>query len=153
METARHFVGVRIKFATRVKRRHDDFSCRFAFFFMKINRNTTTIVPDCDAIVGVNHYIHACAVPGKRFVDRVVNELLHHVLQTCAILGITDVHPRPTPHSVKSMQDFDAIRGVIVVVCDFCHPVIHRGASCTEFFKSSIWCQALRGLDPSRCFT
>jgi hypothetical protein len=32
------------------------------------------------------------AVAAKRFVDRVVNDLKHHMVQSGTVIGVTDVH-------------------------------------------------------------
>jgi len=43
------------------------------------------------------------AVTGQGFVDRVVDDLENHVMQTGAVIGVTDVHSRSFAHSLKAL--------------------------------------------------
>jgi hypothetical protein len=47
------------------------------------------------------------AVTGQSFVDGVVDNLEDHVVQTAAVVGVSDVHPRPFADSVEALQNFD----------------------------------------------
>ena len=58
----------------------------------------------------------AVTVPGEGFVDRVVDDLIDHVVQARAIIGIADVHARPLAHGVQPAKDFDAVRAVFVLL-------------------------------------
>ena len=41
--------------------------------------------------------------PARCLVDRVVDNLENHVVQTGAIVGISDVHARTFPHCIKTL--------------------------------------------------
>ena len=49
------------------------------------------------------------AVSGQCFVDRVVNDFEHHMVQTRAIRGVTDVHTRTLTYGLKAFKHFDRV--------------------------------------------
>ena len=56
----------------------------------------------------------AClGVAGKHLVDGVVNDLVDHVVEARAIIGIADVHARTLTHRVEAFQHLDAILAVL----------------------------------------
>ncbi len=59
---------------------------------MDIHRNSTAVVLDRDGLVGVDGDGNVGAVPGQGLVDGVVEDLEYHVVQTGAVIGVTDVH-------------------------------------------------------------
>ncbi len=61
---------------------------------MDIHRNSTAVVLDGDRLVGVDGDDDVGAMPGERLVDRVVQDLEDHVVQTGPVIGVTDVHSR-----------------------------------------------------------
>ena len=52
-------------------------------------------------------------VAGQRLVDRVVDDLVDHVMQARAVIGVADVHPRPLAHRVEALEDLDRF-GVVI---------------------------------------
>ena len=48
------------------------------------------------------------------FVDRVIDDLEYHVMQTGAVIGVTDVHAGAFSDRVEALQDFD-FAGVVNV--------------------------------------
>jgi len=56
-------------------------------------------------------------VAGEGFVDRVVDDLEHHVVQTGAVMDVTDVHARTLADSLEPVQGGDAVGVVVAVVC------------------------------------
>jgi len=72
----------------------DDFSRRDALLRMDIHRNSTAVVLHGDRLVGVDGDDDVGAVTGQRLVNRVVQDLEDHVVQTGPIIGVTDVHSR-----------------------------------------------------------
>ena len=52
------------------------------------------------------------AIAFKGFIDRVIDELLHHVMQAGAIVGIANVHARTLAYRVQAAQYLDVL-GVV----------------------------------------
>ena len=52
-------------------------------------------------------------VAGERLVDGVVDDLVDHVVQAGAVVGVADIHARPLAHGVEALQDLDRFRIVI----------------------------------------
>jgi hypothetical protein len=50
--------------------------------------------------------LDAIGVAGERLVDRVVDELVHHVMQAVDI-GVADVHARASADSLQPFEDLD----------------------------------------------
>ena len=53
-------------------------------------------------------------IAGERLVDRVVEDLEHHVVQAGAVGRVADVHAGTLAHGVEALEDLDA-RGIVVV--------------------------------------
>jgi hypothetical protein len=54
-------------------------------------------------------------VASERFIDGIVDKLLHHVVEARAIFGITNVHAGPLANRIQTFQYFNAI-GVVAVI-------------------------------------
>ena len=52
-------------------------------------------------------------VPGQRLVDRIVDDLVDHVVQARAVIGVADVHARALAHRIEALEDLDRLRAVI----------------------------------------
>ena len=50
---------------------------------------------------------------GQRLVDGVVDDLVDHVVQAGAVVGVADIHARPLAHGVEALQDLDRF-GVVI---------------------------------------
>jgi hypothetical protein len=86
--------------------------------FHDVGRNTAAVVDDRDRIVGMDYDLDVVAVAGKRFIDRIVEHLEHHVMQPGAVGRVADVHPGTLPHRVEAFEDLNAGRIVVAaVVC------------------------------------
>ncbi len=51
-------------------------------------------------------------VARERFVDRVVDDLVDHVVQAGAVIGVADIHARPLAHGIEALQHPDRFRAV-----------------------------------------
>jgi hypothetical protein len=58
-------------------------------------------------------------VTGQGFIDGVIHDLEDHVMQTAAVIGITDVHSGSLSYGVETFQDFDFTGVVDVVICHY----------------------------------
>ena len=63
--------------------------------------------------VGVERDLDRGGVAGERLVDGVVDDLVDHVVQAGAVIGVADIHARPLAHGVEALQDLDRF-GVVV---------------------------------------
>ena len=57
--------------------------------------------------------VDAIAVTGERLVDRVVDDLVDHVVQTRAVIGVADVHAGPLANGFETLEDLDALFVVV----------------------------------------
>ena len=60
----------------------------------------------------MNDDIDFVAVAGECFVDRIVDQLLHHVMQPGPVVRVADVHPGTFANGLQALQDLDAPRVV-----------------------------------------
>ena len=65
-----------------------------------------------------------CATKAAQcFIDRVVDQLLHHVVEARAVIGISNVHARPFTDCVESFEYFDAC-GVVTALVGHPDPLL-----------------------------
>ena len=126
VQAARDFVGVLVEFSAGMKLRHDDFSGRNTFALVDVGRNATAVVADRAGTVGIERYGDFLGITGERFVDRVVDDLVHHMVQAGAVIGIADIHARPLAHGIEPLEHLDRFRVVIggcgaLLTNGFCH--------------------------------
>ena len=60
----------------------------------------------------MDDHVHLVAVASQGFVNGVIHHLKYHVMQTGAVIGIANVHPRPFAHGIQPFQDFNTRRVV-----------------------------------------
>ena len=51
-------------------------------------------------------------VAGERLVDRVVDDLVDHVMQAGAVIGVADIHAGTLAHGVEALEDLDRFGAV-----------------------------------------
>src|SRR5262249_50372002 len=79
VQTARDLVAVLVEFPAGVEHGHDDFGSAAPFAGLDAGGNAAPVVGDGDRVILVNDDVDLVAIPGQRFVDRVVDDLEHHV--------------------------------------------------------------------------
>ena len=89
--------------AARVQHRHDNFHGRFVLSGMVINGDTTAVIRDAYPAIGKDGYFDVMAVPGEGFINRVVHDLVHQVVQA-ALPGGANVHTRALTHCLEALQ-------------------------------------------------
>ncbi|MGY4456888.1 hypothetical protein ACVWYI_000848 [Bradyrhizobium sp. LB13.1] len=92
---------------------HDDLGRRDAFALVDVDGNATAVVAHGDGIVGVEHDIDARGVARERLVDRVVDDLVDHVMQARAVIGVADIHARTLADGIETLEHADRFRPVI----------------------------------------
>ncbi len=88
---------------------HDDFGGRNPLLVADPDRDAAPVVGDRDRAVGVEGHGDRVAVAGERLIDRVVDDLVDHVVQPGAVIGVADVHARPLAHRVEPAQHLDRL--------------------------------------------
>ena len=88
-------------------------------------------------------------VAGQRLVDGVVDDLVDHVMQAGAVIGVADIHARPLAHGIEALEDLDRFRAVIGRVGAAggrvrpCRNLRIRRAKCAR--NREVWCDTKRG--------
>ena len=113
VQAARHLVGVLVELSAGMQLGHDDLGRRNAFFLVDVGRDAAAVVAHRARAVGVQRDGHLGRMAGQRLVDRVVDDLVDHVVQARAVVGVADIHARPLAHRVEALQDLDRLRAVV----------------------------------------
>ena len=71
---------------------HDDLGRRNALFRVQIDGDSTPVVVHGNAGIGVNRDDDAVGVTRQSLVDAVIDDLVHHVVQAGAVVGVADIH-------------------------------------------------------------
>ena len=108
VQTAGDLVGVVVELTASMEDGHDDLGGGNAFLFMHVYRDATTVVFNGDGFVRMDDDADVVAMAGEGFVDRVVDHLEHHVVQTAAIVGVTNVHTGTFAYGIQAFQHFNA---------------------------------------------
>ena len=118
MQSARHLVRVVIELPACVQLGHHDLGRRTLELVVVLyaGRNSATIVEHRDRIIGVDGDQYLVTIAGQRLVNRVVDDLEHHVVQAGAVGRIPDVHARALANGLQSFQHLDAVGAVLARV-------------------------------------
>ncbi len=114
VQAARDLVGILVEFSAGMQLRHDHFGRRHALFIVDAGGNPAPVVGDGARAVGVEGHGHELRVAGQRLVDGVVDNLVDHVVEAGAVVGVADIHARPLAHGVQATQHLDRIRAIAV---------------------------------------
>jgi hypothetical protein len=112
MQAARNLVRILVEFSAGMQLGHDDLGRGNALTLVKIDGNASAVVAHSDRAIGVEHDLYRGGVAGQRFVDRVIDDLVDHVVQAAAIVGVADVHARPLAHGIEAFQNPDRFSAV-----------------------------------------
>ena len=107
MQAAGDLVGGVVELTAGVQDGHDDLGRRATLLRMDIHRYSTAVVGDGDRLIGVDGHRYLGAMARQRLVDRVVDDLENHVVETGAVVGVSDVHAGPLSDGVETLQNFD----------------------------------------------
>src|SRR5690606_31661431 len=121
VQAARDLVAVLVELAAGVQLGQRDLGGRAArlvlVVHLDLDRDAPTVVADRDRIVRVDGDDDLVAMPRERFVDGVVDDFEHQVVQAGPVGGIPDVHARALSDRLQAFEDLD--RGGIVGVVVF----------------------------------
>ena len=90
-----------------MKLRHNDLGGRDAFTFVDVGWNAAAVVTDGAGTVRIEYDRHFLGETGERFVDSVVDDLIDHVMQAGAIVGIADIHSGPFANGIEPLEHLD----------------------------------------------
>ena len=103
MQAAGHLIGVLVKLATGVQRRHDDFE-RGAFFLrMIIDRYAATVVGNLHGAVLMEDYVYAITMARESLIDRVVYNLVDEMMEA-SHADVADIHGGACAHGFQAFQ-------------------------------------------------
>ena len=111
MQAARNLVAVLVELAAGVQFGQRNFGRRAFGLVLVVHLdaggNAAAVVHHADGVVGVDGDYDVVAVTGQRFVDGVVHDFEHQVVQAGAVRGVADVHARSLAYGFQAFQDLD----------------------------------------------
>ena len=116
MQPARNLVGAGVELAAGMQRGEDDLRRGDALLVVDVDGHAPAVVADGDRFAGVEHHVDLVAVASQRLVDRIVDQLLHHVVEAGPVVGVAYVHARALADRVETAQHLDVPRVVGLVV-------------------------------------
>ena len=149
MQATGHFVRVFVELAAGMQQRHRHFDTGHVFGLVDANRNAAAVIFDANGIVHVDDNIHPGGVAGECFVDGVVDNFVHEVMQTTCGCG-ADVHTGTKPNGFETLERGQTI-GVVTVMRLFAAVghVLGWGCNASPEPRSASWLRR-RGCDPNK---
>ena len=83
---------------------------------MDFSGNTAPIIRHGNGTIWIQHNGDRITMPCQCLVNRIIDNLIDHVMQTCAIIRITDIHARAFSDSFQAFQNLDGGRAVIFLL-------------------------------------
>ena len=103
-----------VELPASVENRHHDLGGGAFLGRVLTYRNATAVVFDGNRVVEVHLHVDTVAETGQRLVDRVVDDLVDHVVEPAAVISVADVHARPHAHGLESLENLNALLVVLV---------------------------------------
>ena len=145
VQAAGNLVGILVEFSAGVQLGHDDLGGGHAFTLVDVGGDAAAIVAHGAGAVGIERDHDFLGEAGQRLVDGVVDDLVDHVMQARAVVGVADIHARPLAHGIEPLEHLDRFR-VIVGGCN--RAGLANGFGHAKSFR--IVCRK-RGESPVRC--
>ncbi len=118
VQTARHLVGILVELAACVQLGEHDLGGRalgiVVVVLLDARRDAAAIVAHGARTVGVERHLTALRVTSQNLVDGVVDDLVNHVMQARAVVGVADVHAGALADGVEALQHLDAVFAVVL---------------------------------------
>jgi hypothetical protein len=109
VESARDLVVRVVELTARVQHRHDDLGRRALLRRVLAHGDAASVVLHGNGAVEVDRDVDAITEAGQRLVDGVVDDLVHHVVQTGAVVRVPDVHAGALADGFEALEDLDAL--------------------------------------------
>ena len=113
VQAAGNLVGVLVEFSAGVQLGHDDLGGGHAFALVDVGRDAAAVVAHGAGAVGIERDDDFLGEAGQRFVDGVVDDLVDHVMQARAVVGVADIHARPLAHGIEPLEHLDRFRAIV----------------------------------------
>ena len=81
---------------------HDHLGGGYAFLMVDIDRNPAPIIGDADRTISIQHNLNNVTMTCQRFVNRIIDNFINHMMQSRPVIGITDIHAWPFTHRIQS---------------------------------------------------
>ncbi len=114
VQATRDLVGVLVELPAGMELGEDHVGGRDALFLVDVDRHAAAIVAHRDRAVAMQDDFESVAVARQRLVDRIVDDLVDHVVQAGAVVGVADIHARTLAHRVQPAQHLDRIGAVVL---------------------------------------
>ena len=101
-------VGVVVELTAGVQHGHDHLSGADTLFGVHVHGDAAAVVRYGDGFIRMDDHPDLGTVPGQGFVDGVIDHLENHVMQTGAVIRITDVHAGTFANGVQTLQHLNA---------------------------------------------
>ena len=112
VQAAGDLVAVTAELPAGVKLRQDNGESRQILVGHDVDRNARAPVLNGHGVVGMERHLDAVVAPRERLVDRVGDDLLDEVMEASRARR-ADVHTRPEPDRLESLEDGDVLGGVV----------------------------------------
>ena len=89
-----------------MEHRQNNLGCTLTLI-VHVDWDSAPVVLHRHRTVRVDNYVNQITVAGQRFINRVIDHLENHVMQTGSIIRITDIHPWPLSDSLKTFKDLN----------------------------------------------
>ena len=106
VESAGNFIASAAEFSAGMQHREHDFKRRTAGLCLNVHGNTAAIIYHGNGSVGINLHQNFRAIPCQRFVDGVIYDLIHQMVQTGRRRG-PDIHAGPLTNRLQPLQNLN----------------------------------------------
>ena len=114
VQAAGHLVGALVELTAGVEVGEHELERRDFFFRVHRDRDAAAVVFDGKGAVRMDLDLDALAITGEGFVDRVVDDLIHAVVET-RLVRIADIHTRSLADGLQALEALDVGRAVAFV--------------------------------------
>jgi len=130
VETTGHLVPPAAKLGPCVQDGVNDLQGVLAGALFQAHRDAAPVVLHGHRAILMDGDIYASAGSGQGLVNRIIDYLEHQMMQS-AHVGAADIHARPTPDSLQSLEDLNVLYrvGRRRIGHDRCSPVCSRDPS------------------------
>jgi hypothetical protein len=104
VEAARDLVAVLVELTPGMELGHDDLGRRDALLGVDVHGDAAAVVAHRHRAVGVDLDLHGGGVAGQNLVDAVVHDLVDHVVEARAVVGVADIHARALAHGIQALR-------------------------------------------------